>query len=396
MAKYTLQEVSDRQTAREFLMLPVRMYRNEKHWIRPLNKDVEVIFDPGENKHFRNGEAIRWILKNEKGETVGRVAAFIDRKTAEKNDQPTGGMGFFECIDDQEAASTLFNACKTWLSERGMEAMDGPVNFGDRDRWWGLLVEGFTDPNYCMPYNFPYYQKLFEAYGFRNYFNQYTYYRTLTSDEGLSETIREKAERIKRNPDYSFSHINKRNMPKVVQDFRTIYNKAWAKFPGVKPISDLHAKALLKSMKPLLDERIMWFGFYQDEPIAFFIMLPELNQIVKHLNGKMNLIGKIKFLIHRHLLRTCTKIFGVIFGVVPEHQARGVEGALVMAFAEEAMKPNFHYTDLEMNWIGDFNPSMMRVAEQIGGTIIKTHVTYRYLFDRTREFKRMRTVNVKN
>ena len=152
-------EILTAKHKREFLQLPVQLYKNEKNWIRPLDKDVEAVFDPKENKFFRHGECTRWLLLNQQGNTIGRVAAFWDKHTARKgNDQPTGGMGFFECIQDQEAAFLLFDTCKKWLTDRGMEAMDGPINFGNRDRWWGLLVEGFTEPNYCMPYNFLYYK----------------------------------------------------------------------------------------------------------------------------------------------------------------------------------------------------------------------------------------------
>src|SRR5699024_7027135 len=141
-------EVKDKRTQKEFLQLPVRLYKNDKNWIRPLDKDIEKVFDPEENKFFQHGECTRWILMKN-GEVIGRVAAFIDRKTAFTFEQPTGGMGFFECIDDQEAAFKLFDTCKTWLEERDMEAMDGPINFGDRLNWWGLLVNGFYEPNYC-------------------------------------------------------------------------------------------------------------------------------------------------------------------------------------------------------------------------------------------------------
>ena len=159
-------EVTDSKTAKEFLMLPVRLYKNSKNWIRPLDKDINNVFDPKTNKYFRNGELIRWILKDDQQKTIGRVAAFINKKTVTKdNDQPTGGIGFFECIKDKEAAFMLFDACKNWLKEREIEAMDGPINFGDRDKWWGLLVKGFEiDPNYNCNYNFPYYQELFEEY----------------------------------------------------------------------------------------------------------------------------------------------------------------------------------------------------------------------------------------
>lgn len=388
MAECTLLEVKDKKTAVEFLMLPVRLYKGEKNWIRPLDEDVKKVFDPKKNKSFRNGECIRWILVNGRDETVGRVAAFYDRKVAMNNEQPTGSMGFFECINDREAAFMLFDACRDWLAGKGMEAMDGPVNFGDRDRWWGLLVEGFTEPNYCMPWNFAYHKELFEAYGFRNYFNQYTYRRPI-SIEGVNPVIMEKAERVRRNPDFSFSHIDKRNLEKVAEEFCTIYNQAWARHSGVQKVNKAYAMALLKSLKPIMDGELIWFAYHKDEPIGFYIMIPEINQIVKHLNGKLDLAGKLKFMYHKWR-KTCKKAYGVIFGVVPAFQGKGIEGGMIMAFAGVALRPGFQYNDLELNWIGDFNPAMMKIADQVGFHIIKTHVTWRYLFDRGKEFKRAR------
>ena len=390
--KYKIVEVDSPKRAGEFIMLPVRLYKNEKNFIRPLDQDIEEVFDPHKNKFFRNGEAIRWLLLDEQERTVGRVAAFIDRKTANKNDQPTGGMGFFECIQDQEAAFMLFDQCKKWLEQRDMEAMDGPVNFGDRDRWWGLLVDGFDyQPNYCMPYNFAYYQNFFEAYGFKNFFNQYTYYREIKK-EGLQPVIEEKEERIRSNPKYRFEHLDRKNLVKYTEDFRDIYNRAWSRYSGVKKITRAHAMALMKSLKPILDEKLMLFAYYGDDPIAFFLMVPDANQIVKHLNGKMHLLAKLKFLFYKKL-KPPKKVLGLIFGVVPEHQGKGVEGGLVMAFGDIALTGNFPYKHLELNWIGDFNPTMMKVAEQIGACILKTHVTYRYLFDRNKPFKREKKVS---
>jgi GNAT superfamily N-acetyltransferase len=384
--KYTLIEVNDKKSAREFILFPVRLYKNDPNYIRPLDVDVEKVFDPKQNKLFRQGECIRWILKDEQGNTVGRVAAFVDHKSAVKNEQPTGGMGFFDCIDDEEAAFTLFDACKKWLEARGMEAMDGPINFGERDRWWGCLIEGFTPPNYCNNYNFPYYRRLFEAYGFQDYFRQITYHVPI-DDSRLNPVIREKARRISANPHYRFEHIRKGNDDKYVKDFLSIYNRAWAKFPGVKPLNELQVKAMFKAIKPIMDERLIWFGYYDDDPIACFLMIPEINAIVRHLNGNFNLWGKIKFMYYKWR-GVCKKSFGFVFGVVPEYQRKGVEGALIMAYAAEALKPDFPYTDLELNWIGDFNPAMMHLVEEVGCTPAKIHITYRYLFDRTKEFKR--------
>ncbi len=136
-----------------------------------------------------------------------------------------------------------------------------------------------------------------------------------------------------------------------------------------------------------MDERIMWFAYFEDEPIGFFINLPELNQIFKHVNGRLNLMGKIKFLYYKKM-RTCKKMFGIAFGVAPEYQGRGVESALVIALSTYVWKKNAPYIDFEMNWIGDFNPKMMRVAENMGGKIHKTHITYRKLFDDNAHFER--------
>ena len=151
-------EVARPSDIREFLDLPVRLYKGNPHWIRPLDKDIESVFDPEKNKSFRDGQCARWILRDDAGLVIGRVSAFILNKIVHKgNDQPTGGMGFFECIENEEAAKILFEQCKSWLQARGMEAMDGPINFGSREKWWGLLVEGFdVDQNgnsYITPDN---------------------------------------------------------------------------------------------------------------------------------------------------------------------------------------------------------------------------------------------------
>lgn len=373
--------------ARRFLHLPLTLYKNDPNFIRPLDKDVELVFDKLKNKNFRNGDCKRWILENEKGETIGRVAAFFNKKVSASFEQPTGGMGFFECINHREAAFVLFDAAKNWLSQHGMEAMDGPVNFGDRDRWWGLLADGFYPPCYCCNYNPPYYLDFFEAYGFKLYFKQYTYYRRVHNE--LRPAYFEKAKRILDQPEYSFEYLKKRQMAKFTEDFRSVYNKAWVKHTGVREMSALQAKQIMDKLKPVIDGRIAWFAYYHNEPVGFFISIPELNQLfVKDVNGKLDLIGKIRFLWNK-FLNKCKTMHGIAFGVVPEHQRKGVEIAMIVAASRVLQdKRKVPYTELQMNWIGDFNPKMMNVAEHIGGRIYKTHHTYRYLFDREKEFKR--------
>lgn len=369
-------------------MLPIRLYKNEPQWIRPLDKDINTVFDSRLNKTFQHGTCIRWILQNENSETIGRIAAFVNQKTVHKgNDQPTGGIGFFECVNDTRAAFTLFDQCKIWLQEHQMEAMDGPINFGNRDRWWGLLLEGFnTEPNYQCNYNFPYYKDFFEAYGFQVYFYQLTFGRPVLG--AINERLLKKAKLITRDPEYKFTYLPKAEWSTLPGKIKTVYNRAWAKRGEIPELTEAQARHLVAQLKPIMDEKLVWFGYYKNEPIAFFLSLPEVNQVFKFVNGKLNWIGKLKYLWHT-LARTNKKAFGILFGVVPEHQGKGVDGAIIETFRQMAQNGKFAYRDYEMNWIGDFNPKMIRVVEQINAKVVKKHATYRKLFDESKPFKRM-------
>jgi len=389
---YSVVEVTDNHKKREFLEFPARLYKNEPNWIHPIDQDIEDIFNPLKNKHLLHGESIRWLLKNYSGETVGRIAAFYDPCLYSPGELPVGGIGFFDCLNDKQAAFLLFDTSRSWLESKNIEAMDGPVNLGVRDNFWGCLVDGFYEPVYNMPYNFPYYKDLFESYGFKNYFNQYTYKCEMQGQTKLHPVIRRSAERVLNNPDYKFKLIEKGNLT-YAHDFRIIYNKTWSNFAGANEITEEEAVRLLKKMEPILDERLVIYAYYKEEPIAFFVMIPDIGQILKKFNGKWNWWNKMVFIWNLKVSKKIDRVIGRIFGVVPEHQGKGIEGALVITFENEVLKPGFPYKSLELNWIGDFNPVMMKLSEMIGGSIYKTHITYRLLFDNTKEFKRAPVVN---
>jgi GNAT superfamily N-acetyltransferase len=380
-------EVTSPKEVLDFLILPTKLYKNEPSWIRPLDKDIEAVFDPRKNNAFRQGECVRWLLTDETGEVVGRVGAFVNKKTVHKgNDQPTGGLGFFECINDQKAAFMLFDQCKAWLKDRGMEAMDGPINFGSRDRWWGLLIEGFDlEPNYQCNYNFPYYRDFFEAYGFQVYFYQLTFGRKVS--DPVSPRLEYKARLVASNPDYAFRYLKKSELGLLPDYLVKVYNRAWSNRSENTEITIGQARNLVKHMKPIMDEKLLYFGYYKNEPIAIYLSLPEINQIFKYVNGKLDWLGKLKFIWHT-IKKTNRKAFGILFGVVPEHQGKGVDGAIVMA-VREILLEHHRYEEYEMNWIGDFNPKMIRVVEQVGAHVVKRHATYRKLFDESKPFKRV-------
>ncbi|MEJ0034028.1 MAG: hypothetical protein WDO15_28515 [Bacteroidota bacterium] len=383
-----IKEVASSHDIRAFLQLPVTLYKNFPHWIRPLDKDVEAVFDPEKNKVFRHGECVRWIMLDDSGKVVGRVAAFVNRKTVNKgNEQPTGGIGFFDSVNDRAVAFALFDQGRQWLQQKGMEAMDGPINFGDRDRWWGLLIDGFDrDPNYQCNYNPPYYREFFEAYGFQVYFYQYTFGRLIMGP--LGDRLWEKSRMVENDPDYKFRHLDKSEIDRLPSMIKHVYNKAWASRGEIPELTEAQAKHIVDQMKPIIDEHLLWFGFYKGEPVIFFLSLPEVNQVFKYLDGKLDLLGKIKFLWYK-FRKVDRKAFGILFGIVPEHQGKGLDGAIIMHFRKLIQEDYKRYDEYEMNWIGDFNPRMIRVVEQINTEKWKTHATYRYLFDRSRPFKRM-------
>ena len=372
-------EVNSKKDKKDFIQIACSIYKNEKNWIRPLDKDINSVFDPKTNKAFRKGDVKRWILKNN-NETIGRIAAFYSSKN-DKEKLKVGGCGFFECIDDEEAAKMLFDTAKNWLEKNGYNSMDGPINFGERDKWWGCLVEGFDiDPNYLQNYGKAYYQKLFENYGFQLLFRQLTFLKKVRTP--LSEKLSLKAERALRDPNYNFKTLEKRNIQKYIRDFTKIYNDAWSKYPGVSKLELSQAKLLFAQLKPILDEKILWFAYHNNDPVGFFISIPEMNQIFKHVNGKLDLFGKLKTFYHLKIKKSCKKMVGLVFGIVPKHQGKGVDGALIMA-SRETIQEKLAYEDLELNWIPDFNKSMIRVAEQVQVKLGKIHHTYRYNFDRS-------------
>ncbi|HLG39487.1 MAG TPA: hypothetical protein VI461_07455, partial [Chitinophagaceae bacterium] len=262
-------EVRDKKTAKDFILVNVDINKSNPHYIRPLDSDITEIFDPAKNKAFRFGEAARWVLKDNAstgsaGKLIGRIAAFTNSKYKNKGDEmAVGGIGFFDCINNQEATDMLFDVAKHWLMQKGMEAMDGPINFGERDRWWGLMVEGFNrEPIYGMPFNPPYYKDLFEGYGFKNYYDQYWY--AMNVDDPLPSRFAERHAKFKNKQGYAARHIRASQLDNHAGEFAAVYNAAWAQHGEAKEITKEQAIKLFKKMKPVMDERMVWFAYYKE------------------------------------------------------------------------------------------------------------------------------------
>ena len=379
-----IKPVNDSRRETCFLNVPRKIYANDPNWTCPLDAEIRDIFIPSRNKKLEYGEAQRWILTDKGGALIGRIAAFYDKRRAFKEKPYAGGIGFFECIDDYKAAHMLFDTAKAWLVERGMEAMDGPVNFGENYVNQGLLVDGFMPQAYGMPYNKPYYKQLFEEYGFRTYFEMYSYHLDLTKP--FPERQVQFARHIASKNEYAFEHFKFQNHEKYLKDIVSIYNEVWSHFhDDYIPLEYDEIEKMMIEAKPIIREEYIWFIYHQQKPIGMLITFPDINQILRKLNGKLDFIGKLKFLWAK-ATTPVTRARLLIAGVLPEYHKTGVIGAGYMKHVDELRKHGIK--ELESSWIGDYNTTVNRLYRLLGAKKVKTHITYRHLLDQNATFKR--------
>jgi len=368
-------EVADKTTRKAFLDTARVIYKNDENWVCPLDIDIEAVFDPAKNNFHQFGSCVRWILKNDEGALIGRIAAFINTKKAYNYEQPTGGIGFFECIDDEKAAFLLFDTAKAWLQQNGMQAMDGPINFGENDTFWGLLVEGFKPPSYGMNYHLPYYRNLFESYGFTTLYEQIT--NQLSPRVPFPPRFEKIARWVSQKPGYEFKHLKVKEIEKFAADFVEIYNDAWQDFENFVPINYGTVLESFNKMKPILDEKLVWFAYVNGEPAAFNIVLPDANQMIKPLKGKLNLAGKIIFAYRRW--KGVNRMRAIVMGTKKKFQNHGIESALFITLGDYVL-PLDQYDTLELSWVGDFNEKMLALHVSMGATFANKHLTMRCVF----------------
>jgi hypothetical protein len=367
--------VTNPQNRKSFLDVARLIYSGDENWICPLDKDIESVFDPKKNPFFEHGRCERWVLNDSSGKAIGRVAAFINDKKAFQYDRPTGGMGFFECIDDEQAAFKLFNQAKAWLEAHGMQAMIGPVNFGENDSFWGLLVEGFTPPSYGMNYHLPYYHKLFLAYGFETEYQQITNH--LAVMKPFPERFTKIANWVAGKPGYTFESFSSKKSEKYVKDLMEIYNDAWQDFENFVPIKKETLQESFDKMRLIMDEKLIWFAYVNEEPASFVVIIPDANQMIKGFSGKLGIAEKIRFIYRRW--KGVSRMRAIVMGTKKAYQKHGLESALFIKLKEYVLPKN-QYEELELSWVGDFNDKMLAIHEATGATFGKRHLTMRKSF----------------
>ncbi|ELR73441.1 hypothetical protein C900_04293 [Fulvivirga imtechensis AK7] len=367
-------EVDSRPLEKRFYKIPETIYRNDPDWIPFVREDIAAIFDPRKNPYFKHGNAARWILTTPSGKEAGRIAAFINFNKMYDGNKKVGGIGFFECINDKNAAFTLFNIAVKWLKVHYfVEAVDGPINFGENDKFWGLLIKGFTPASYGMNYNPPYYQELFEAYGFNILYRQIT--NSLDFSRPLPQRFVRIAQRVASNDHYSFKPFRYRAREQFVADFVEIYNKAWVSFKDFHSMDADVVRKSISEMKPIMEEDFIWFAYAGKSPTGLLVALPDVNEVIKYSGPAFNWWGKLKFLFYKKIKGfSCARV--IVMGIVPEFQHHGLESALIYhAFNEGKKRPQ--YKHVQLAWVGDFNDKMIAIHKAMGAVEDKQHATFR-------------------
>jgi len=361
-------EVKNKQDLMAFIRFPWEIYKGDRYWVPPLIKDQLLKFSP--SHPFRSHSEMILFLARKEGQIVGRIVGIIDHHYIEFHQENVGFFGFFESISDTEVAGALLTKVGGWLKEHGMEKMVGPMNPSTNDEC-GLLVEGFDiSPCLMMPYNPRYYPSLLEGFGLKKAMDLYAYW--LEESFFLDDRLFRITERlIKRDPQLWVRPIHLRHLDEELKIIKGIYNDAWRKNWGFVPLTEAEINDLSKNLKPLVVPDLVLIAYWGEEPIGFSVSLPDYNEVLKHLNGKVGLLGTLKFLYYSRKIKT---IRVMLLGVKRAFQKKGVEGLLYIETFKRGTKKG--YPRAECSWVLENNILMQHGLEAMGGKRYKTYRIY--------------------
>lgn len=371
-----IREVISKADWKLFHAIPHKIYKGNPHWICPIEADVETVFSPTQNKVFQDGEARLFIAIDASNEVVGRIAAFVDHAKNKRKNISEGGVGFFESIDDQAVAFALFQAAEDYLASKGITTIDGPINFGERQKFWGLLVDGFDSaPIFRENYHPPYYQTFFEDWGFVA-FDQILTLKGPISNAPVA-IFNRVSNVIRKKTNYRTEMIKFDNVDKYVKDFCSIYNASFAKFDHFKPLEEDKVRNLFSTLQPIADPNLICFAYDGDKPICVTVLIPEINPFMKHAKGKLNLWNKIRFAIKKKMA-VKPDLKGVAMGVHPDYQGKGVFMFVADALYQYAVK---NYSNMLLATIRGHNKMMVKTSSKLNVKVDRVHITYRKTLD---------------
>src|ERR671931_841269 len=312
-----------RRDLNTFIKLPWRLYRNERNWVPPLIAERRRFLDRRRNPFFKHAEAQYFIARRD-GRAVGRISAQVDRNFNVFQDNAWGMFGFFECERDPEAAEALLDAAERWLRARGRDRIVGPMDFTTNDEC-GVLVEGFErTPLILTPWTHPYYPDLLEGAGMTKAMDLLMWELRIQGRDQVNPIIWEIADRVESKHGITVRNMRKSDLEAEISRFLEVYNAAWERNWGFVPLTDEEVRHYAKDLKPLLDENWAFIAEREGEVIGAALTLPDYNQVLSHMNGRLLPIGWAKFLWYR---RKIDRVRVFALGVKPEHQHTGVAAA---------------------------------------------------------------------
>jgi GNAT superfamily N-acetyltransferase len=366
--------VQGRRDLERFIRLPFRLYRNEPLWVPPLLWERRQFLNRRKNPFFRHAEA-EYFLARRDGRVVGRITAQVDRHLNEFQQNAWGLFGFFECEDDQEAATALLEAAASWLRERGRDRIVGPMDFTTNDEC-GVLVDGWRHPPIILTnWTHPYYPQLIEGAGLAKAMDTYMWALYVDKRENVHQAIWDMADKVETEHGITARHFRKKDLDAEVNRFLEIYNAAWQRNWGFVPLTDEEVRHYAKQLRPLLDENWAMVAEKDGETVGAALTLPDWNQVFKKMNGRLFPIGWAKFLLGR---RKIDRVRVFALGVKREFQHTGVAAKLYQMHFDSAERTP--QKGGEMGWILETNKPMNRAMEGMGGEIVRTYRMYERTF----------------
>lgn len=364
-----IQEVQNHRDLRRFIQLPYRLYRDDPVWIAPLRSEQWAQFDPKKNPMLDHCDTKLFLLKEGK-QVIGRCAAFIDRLAVEYWGQPIGLFGSFECVEDAEAAQTLLRAAQDWLGSQGMSAMRGPWSFASQE--WGLEIEGGERPPVIMaPHNPPYYADFFEQFGLGKAIDLIAYMADMSAGYRLPERYLTLTDRIRERFGVTVRPVDMEQLEKDVMTIVELSNRAIADNWGYYPVTKDEARAMAHDLKQIVNpDALLIAEDAEGNPIGFGLSLPDVNTLLKGLNGRLFPFGWLKLLLG---LKKIKQYRMWALGVVPEYQGKAIDTLLYKATHNALQDIR---VCMEINYVLENNHRMNNALLKMGVTPIRRYRVY--------------------
>lgn len=364
-------EVESRTQLKKFITFPNHLYRDDPNYVTPLITERLEFFDQKSNPFYRSA-TVKLYLAYRDGEIVGRIATCINHVHNEIHMEKIGFFGFLDTIDDYEVAARLLKVAMIRMKQAGMEKMRGPVNFSTNHEV-GFLVEGFDrPPMVMMTYNAPYQPKLVEQFGMKKEMDLLA--AKMTSETPISPRIQRVVDKMQARSNITLRNLRMRDFDDEVNVIREIYNQAWEANWGFVPMDEAEFKYTAKNLKQIVDPDLVFIAEHEGKPIAFLLALPDINQALIHLNGRLLPFGVLKLLWHTKVRSKIDGLRMITMGVIPQYQKRAVDSMLYIATYNAGVGKGYHWA--EFSWMLETNELVLRATSEMGADIYKRYRIY--------------------